>query len=637
MGEVKYKALLIGNNVFEVDPHQLPELKGPPNDIRGMEDALKHPQVGLHHPDDITTLLNATHSEIIEKVEDFFLSATPDDQLLFYYSGHGYLDLYGNLYLCARNSNTDRLTGTAVPDYMINSIIQNSSSKRVIVILDCCNSGKFKGSMDIPKHLLGEGRFVITSSRAKELSVDADEKDGYSAFTKHLILALLSNEIDTNKDGYISLNEVYDYIIPRLEKETKQKPKRNFSGSGGEVAIGRSSEAAPGSKLIAPGSVEPGAQKPILAISSSEIEIKDVSPDEVLPEEIIDVYNQGGGILNWLVECSDEWIKIEKANTYFKINFEPKPGKNRGRIYVRDQNGGGTKRIQVLVQMNEQIEKPRLELSEYRIDFGQLVVNSDVPKKMIRLINTGDGQLNANISCTNPDFQVQSSGDFVEVLPNVSREAVLEGQLIIRSAGGNENIPLSAVVVQGPILGVQPAQIDFGTVTEGENLTKTIHVSNEGSSDLIWHFEQQGAFFYTDKKNNRLELTLDARPGSYHGSVVIKSNGGDKTIDIKGTVEPKPIKKTAPPPVDLNGYWNLMNQGYLLISNFGSGYTYQEFNLMGVAVGQGNVMLDNNRVFFNGSNIFSGPVSGEFIYSGNQMSGYFFVLGQQMNMILSRQ
>lgn len=136
MSEIVYKALLIGNGKFEVDPHNLLELKGPPNDIRALEETLTHPQVGLHEPSNVQSLLNFSHWEIMEKLEEFFQNAKRTDQLLFYYSGHGRLDKYNNLYLCARNTNTNSLISTAVPDSAVNSMIQNSSSSRVVIIID---------------------------------------------------------------------------------------------------------------------------------------------------------------------------------------------------------------------------------------------------------------------------------------------------------------------------------------------------------------------------------------------------------------------------------------------------------------------------------------------------------------------
>jgi len=340
MSDIVYKALLIANSKYENEPHELPELKGPPNDIRGLEDVLTHPQVGLHQHENINSILNATSSEIQIEIENFFSNASRNDQLLLYYSGHGKLDIRKNLYLCTRDTSVQRLFTSSIPDVMIDNMIALSKSNRIIVILDCCNSGAFKGEFEIPQNLKGEGRFVITSSRSVEPSVDAKTEEDYSAFTKHLIQALLSSEVDVNRDQFISLNEVYNYLLPKLREETKQYPKRNFTNTVGEIAIGRSNVSRP-VELIPIESQGPSTiPQPILAVSVESIEIKNVSPDERLPEEIIDVYNRGGGKLDWTVESQQDWINVEKINSYFTVNLSPGPGTNRGRIFVRDKKGG---------------------------------------------------------------------------------------------------------------------------------------------------------------------------------------------------------------------------------------------------------------------------------------------------------
>ena len=133
------------------------------------------------------------------------------------------------------------------------------------------------------------------------MSEDAEDSEGRSPFTKYLVESLLSGEVDVNRDNYVSINEVYDYILPRLREETKQNPQRNFDKAVGELAIGQS---------IAAGNVSPPvpvqSRQPRLAVSESIIQLMDVMPGERLPEEIIDVFNEGGGKLNWSVECSDE-------------------------------------------------------------------------------------------------------------------------------------------------------------------------------------------------------------------------------------------------------------------------------------------------------------------------------------------
>jgi len=634
--KINYKALLIGNSKFDEDPHNLLELKGPPNDVRALEETLTHPQVGMYDTSNVEIILDFSNWEIMKKLDDFFQSAKRDDQLLLYYSGHGYLDKYSNLYLCARNTKINNLISTAIPDSAINTMIENSSSKRVVIILDCCHSGKFKGGGDIPQNLQGEGRFVITSSRSRELSQDAISKETNSPFTKHFVAALLSSEVDVNRDNYVSINEVYDYILPRLHDETKQNPQRSFDQAIGELAIGKSITVKQKVTSNKPGG---RTRPPRLAVSESLIEIKDVMPGERLPEDIIDVFNEGGGELNWTVDCDDDWIEIKKEKGFFKLKLNPKPGMNRGRIYVRDRASGSSKRVRVVVKVNETPEPPKLVLSAKEVNFGCITYDAKPPKTTIRLNNTGGGELNAKVTSLGDFLKVKLIGDLVEITPDVSETGAQQGQILIETDGGTATIPVFAEIEKGPVLEIDKEQVDFGTVKEGESISKKIRISNGGTSKLKWECEQRGNFFQITKSGELLKVTLDAQPGRYHGSIILKSNGGDCTVDVRAKV--KAAKKSSQKSkikqkhVNISGHWNA-GEGIIQITGSGSYYNYQEFNLLGVIVGEGSANVYENKVSITGHNIMVGPITGQLEVHGNIMSGYINSMGINRSIIFTR-
>jgi hypothetical protein len=639
VNEIVYKALLVGNSRFEEDPHILLTLKGPPNDIRALEDILVHPQIGLHSRDNIISLLECNNTEIMEKLEEFFCNAGRNDQLLFYYSGHGQLDKYDNLYLCARNTKTSNLISTAIPDVTINSMIQNSISKRIIIILDCCHSGKFKGGIVIPKNLTGEGRFVITSSRARELTEDAKTDEDFSPFTKHFVNALLSNEIDINQDNFISLNEVYDYILPRLQEETKQNPQRNFEGAVGELAISRSIRNR---EETTDGFPQKPDLPPRIAVSATNIEIKDINPNERIPEEVIDVYNEGGGVLEWKVECKDEWIVIERFKGYFTMKFNPLPGNNRGKIFVRE-NGGGCKLIQVFIQVKESLPNPIIEVSSDKLEFGKLILNSPPPPKTVRINNKGGGNLNPQVFSSNSRFTVRLINDLVEVSPDVSKVGYLTGELIINSDGGKVNIQLTASVESGPILNVSPKSINFGAINEKEIKTFEIDITNIGSSKLKWNCERQGSFFSIKRTDDKIIITIKASAGNHHGVIIIKSNGGDITVNIKGTVTSTNSlidKLKGPkgqfPIIDISGTWNVNGMSTMVLTKLGNNYKFQEYNLMNVCCSEGTLTSNGDHFILNGYNILMGQMSGIFWPQHNFINATITSQGMTSNLVLNR-
>jgi hypothetical protein len=126
-----YKALLVSNSTFTEDPQHLIPLLGPVNDAPLLRDALTDRQLGLFAPADVRLLPERSKREIMTAVEQFLRTAERDDQLLFYYSGHGLPGINGNLYLCARDTATSSLVATGISDSELNAIINLSPSRAV--------------------------------------------------------------------------------------------------------------------------------------------------------------------------------------------------------------------------------------------------------------------------------------------------------------------------------------------------------------------------------------------------------------------------------------------------------------------------------------------------------------------------
>ena len=91
----RYRALLIGNSTYPADEHNLQTLKGPVKDIAVLNRALIDPVTGLFADVDVTLLPEATSARAIRALGRFFGTATRDEVLLVYFSGHGKLDQSG--------------------------------------------------------------------------------------------------------------------------------------------------------------------------------------------------------------------------------------------------------------------------------------------------------------------------------------------------------------------------------------------------------------------------------------------------------------------------------------------------------------------------------------------------------------
>jgi hypothetical protein len=227
---VRYRALLIGNSTYPADEHNLQQLRGPIKDIAAVNRALIDKDTGLFADADVTLLPEASSTRAIRALGRFFAGADRDDVLLMYFSGHGKLDQNGRLHLCMQDTETSDLLSTAVSNVRINEFADASRARNIVLILDCCYAGAFRGA-DLGDAVAGPGRYVLSSCRGTQLANDATVENGTSFFTQHLVDGLLTAR-DSDQDGYVSFSDIYAYVDHRLRDEGKQIPARRVDGDG---------------------------------------------------------------------------------------------------------------------------------------------------------------------------------------------------------------------------------------------------------------------------------------------------------------------------------------------------------------------------------------------------------------------
>ncbi|GFJ84860.1 hypothetical protein Phou_090400 [Phytohabitans houttuyneae] len=307
MSQRRYRALLIGNWHYPSDPANLPDLKGPLNDVSRLAEALTDPVTGLFTPPDVSVLTERDSHDIAASLEQLFAAATRDEMLLIYYSGHG-LTAYdnGSLLLCGRNTRTDRKLATTVNAETVDRMMRYCPAAAIVIVLDCCYSGAFKTG-DMVAELAGRGRYIMAAGRPRDRTRDADHASGLSRFTAHLLHGIRGAAGIPDAD-HISVSDLYRYVHRQMTVEGPVIPQRRFDGDGDiliarrPVAVGRRPHTASGFRL-----------------SAYRIDITDVRPDETLPPEHIEVH----GTSNWLAECAADWISIDSSNTSFVVTLAP--------------------------------------------------------------------------------------------------------------------------------------------------------------------------------------------------------------------------------------------------------------------------------------------------------------------------
>ena len=255
-----YHAVLIGNSDFPEEPG-LPPLRCPLNDVRGMAELLQSEQ---HGPYEVSLLENADHHIIHREIYRALKRADRDDRVLIYYAGHGKInDDDGSLYLASRDTVIEDLPASSVAIADVTKYMNNSASKQLILILDCCYSGAvdklLSGSIhrgDAADQIAsnfrgtgGSGSYVLTASTSLQRAEER-EGDHHGLLTKHLLAGIREGKADRDDDGFVSMHELTLYVQDQVRAEGKQTPLcYTLREEDGGLVIARTGKAARSRKL----------------------------------------------------------------------------------------------------------------------------------------------------------------------------------------------------------------------------------------------------------------------------------------------------------------------------------------------------------------------------------------------------
>ncbi|MER7078271.1 Peptidyl-prolyl cis-trans isomerase (rotamase)-cyclophilin family [Saccharopolyspora kobensis] len=231
MGE-KRRALLIATDTYSDKTFR--RLRTPRADADALAAVLTDPAIGGY---EVETLHNPPAHEANLTIEDLFAAARSDELALLHISGHGIKDDYGRLHLAMTNSRHDRLNATAVNAQFVRNQMDNTRSRGVVVLLDCCFAGAFPAgsahrtgeNAGVLDQLGGRGSAVMTSSSALEYSFEPDDPDGStvtgtaqsSVFTAALVKGLRTGAADRNGDGLVDVDELYEFIYEEVRAARK--------------------------------------------------------------------------------------------------------------------------------------------------------------------------------------------------------------------------------------------------------------------------------------------------------------------------------------------------------------------------------------------------------------------------------
>jgi hypothetical protein len=222
-------ALLIGVEKY----HRAPQLKYTVNDVRQLASTLR---TRADYPED--NILEMTdqapqprfqplRASLQAELPKWLKNPGPEDTLLVYFSGHGFKDKEGKLYLAPLDCDPDNLTSTAIPIEWLRGQIAGCKARFKLLILDACHSGSEKGEekVGVAAWDLGTsfedmaGVVTLASSTAKEQSQIWDDRQ-QSLFSYWLNQGLRGHA-DTDSNGEVDVDELYKYVCRQVSYTAK--------------------------------------------------------------------------------------------------------------------------------------------------------------------------------------------------------------------------------------------------------------------------------------------------------------------------------------------------------------------------------------------------------------------------------
>jgi uridine phosphorylase len=241
-------ALVIATTSYQ-DP-ELRQLRAPAHDAQDLAEVLADPGIGAFN---VTSVIDADEWQARRAIDAFLSGRGVGDLVVVYVSCHGVLDRRNRLYFAAADTVKTQLSSTGIPSAWLLDQLEDCRARRQVLILDCCFSGAFahgsKGDadLDLERRLAvpGRGQAVLTASRAGEYSFEGQALPGTevsgSVFTAGLVEGLRTGAADAGGDGYVSVDEAYDYAYRYVQSSgASQTPQRWLSGGEGAIVLARS-------------------------------------------------------------------------------------------------------------------------------------------------------------------------------------------------------------------------------------------------------------------------------------------------------------------------------------------------------------------------------------------------------------
>ena len=325
-----------------------------------------------------------------------------------------------------------------------------------------------------------------------------------------------------------------------------------------------------------PLTVRLAVRRPLLHVERRPLDFGTLLPgqEKVLP---LSVGNQGVTPLHVELIPRTEWLTVEPTKIMCADGEEVKarltlrvPMRAHGGVLQLDRalylaSDGGVASVDLRVE----IVSPRLEVDPKHLDFG-LIGPSEVVRGQLRLRNGGSGMLEWHLageftwlevfprqgSCASGEWAIVEVNGFALAVPEGTTSA--QALLQIESNAGHFEVPIS-VAIAAPVLAVQPLLLSLGTSENYAPLQRPLRIANHGGGHLTGDVAPQVGWLRAQPTlfdcvaGSVAEVTVLADPrGLSQGetvvseALVVSSNSGQETVDVRLEVALRPILQVMP-------------------------------------------------------------------------------------------
>lgn len=220
-------AVLVGIADYKATHYRNGDLRYADQDAARIGAFLQSAAGGKVPPQNIKLLTNraATKSAILQALT-LFKKATPQDRVVFYFSGHG---LQGGL-LPYDVSATD--PASILTHREVKAGFKASASSTKLCIADACLSGSMTARQawqrPVSATMASSNVVLMLSSRSTQSSVESGKARG-GVFT-FFMLEGLRGGADSNRDKTVTIKELYAYLSPRIQRSTPNHQSPLFYG-----------------------------------------------------------------------------------------------------------------------------------------------------------------------------------------------------------------------------------------------------------------------------------------------------------------------------------------------------------------------------------------------------------------------